>query len=424
MDVQALKNRSTVTALLDVTDNILAAQDTGMCTLLVLLDFSRAFDSIDTSLLLSKLTFYGFNRATVNWFNSYLTNRTQMVELNLPNGSTVHSTPRNVNRGVPQGSVLGPILFTLHSCDITKSLLHCQYHIYADDLQLYISFKPQNYDNTINVMNEELVRIVDWSRRNSLILNPNKTKYMLFGTKHQLSHLPSINKQVMVMDEPIERVSEARNLGLVMDTELRFETHIAACVRNCFYRLKVLYKMRPFLSEELRLQLVESLVLSKLNYADIVYGPRLFARTSRLIQRVQNACSRFCFTIAPRSRVTPTINKHLLLKMKARRKLHLACLLFGVMQFGTPPYLYNKIKWVGSNRTSERRFKSIQLVTPRHCTAAFRGSFRYNASKCWNNIPPPIRSASSLSSFKNKLRNYLLESQACFENCNQDISAI
>ncbi|KAF9815861.1 hypothetical protein SFRURICE_009759 [Spodoptera frugiperda] len=153
----------------------------------------------------------------------------------------------------------------------------------------------------------------------------------------------SSSANVLLRGQIIERVSEARNLGLLMDEGLRFESHISSCVRNCFYRLKVLYGMRPYLSEELRVQLVESLVLSRLNYADVVIGPRLLSRTERLIQRVQNACAR---------------------------------------------------------------------------------SFRYAASKCWNNIPPPIRNLQTTFSFKRKLKEFIFNSQIESETINIDISFI
>ncbi|KAJ8708229.1 hypothetical protein PYW07_007757 [Mythimna separata] len=226
------------------------------------------------------------------------------------------------------------------------------------------------------------------------------------------------------MGEQIGRVYEAKNLGLVMDEDLRFEKHVADSVRNCFYRLKVLYKMRPYLSEALREQLVETLVLSRLNYADTVYGPRLLARTDRLIQRVQNACARFCYNIPRRTHVTPYLNKHFTLKMKSRRKLHLACLLFGVVKYQKPDYLFNKLSWLTSRRECGRRQCSQQLSTQSCGTAAFRGSFRYAASKVWNNLPPPIRVINTMGTFRRRLRQYLIDAQRRLDMVAQNTSII
>lgn len=410
------KARSTTTALLDVTDNILSAQDNGMCTLLVLLDFSRAFDCINIPLLLSKMTFYGFDVDTVKWFDSYLNRRTQFVEIRHTDGSIDVSSYRSVSRGVPQGSVLGPILFNLYCADITTNIKKCSYHIYADDTQIYISFKPHEYERALKDLHDDLERIVNWSKRNSLVLNPQKTKYMLFGTNTQLSAINAATFCIRVMGEPIDRVYEARNLGLIMDADLRFEKHVTEAIQNCFYRLKVIYKARPYLSEDLRILLVESLILSKLNYVDSVYGPRLLSKTERMIQRLQNACARFCFNIPFRSHVTPFFNKRNLLKMNARRKLHLASLMFSVIHSRTPLYLYDKLEWTHGYTGRVRRNCVPQLSIPRHRTAAFRGSFRYAATKCWNNIPPPIKKAKSSVTFKVKLKEFLLLHQKRYEN--------
>jgi hypothetical protein len=420
-DVQSgfRKGRGTVTALLDVTDNLLYAQDQGMCTLLVLLDFSRAFDCIDIKLLLSKLNYYGFDRRAVKWFNSYLTDRHQFVKMSLHDGSSCVSDKMELTRGVPQGSILGPILFILYCADIGLHISNSKFHIYADDIQVYISCKQSEVDSAIGKLNKDLASIAAWATSNGLLLNPSKTKYLIFGSNQQLTRLsPSVS--VTMMGEPIERVSEARNLGLLMDDQLRYEKHILNSVRGCFYKLKVLYKIRPFLNETLRIQIVESLIMSKLNYMDTVYGPRLLSKTKQLVQRVQNACARFCFNIPLRAHVTPFMNKCNMLKMLHRRKLHLACLLFGVVNYQSPKYLFEKLLFRTTGRGA--RQCGLQLLTHRHASAAFRGSFRYAATKCWNNLPPPIRDLKSRYSFKINVKKHLFEHQKSQGNLKHDTS--
>lgn len=417
------KRHSTATALLDVTDNILSAQDKGMCTLMVLLDYSRAFDSINIPLLLSKLHYYGFDYNTILWFHSYLNNRQQCVKLRLNDGNCVVSDFKPLVSGVPQGSILGPVVFVLYTANISMCIKKCKFHIYADDTQLYISFYPKDYVNALAALNEDLERIAHWSENNSLVLNPDKTKYMLFGTKKQIKSLPS-SLNIRLMGKSIERVEEARNLGLYVDSNLRYEKHISETVRNCFFRLKTLYRVRPYLSEDLRVHLVESLVLSRLNYADIVYGPRLLSRTDRLLQRVQNACARYCFNIPPRTHVTPFLNEHGMLKVKSRRKYHLACLMFGVIKFNRPVYLCDKLCWMANNRNVKSRNCAQQLAIPLHRSAAFRGSFRYAASKIWNNLPPPIRQCNNIGTFKKHLRQYLIEAQRKLDGVISNVSFI
>lgn len=211
------------------------------------------------------------------------------------------------------------------------------------------------------------------------------------------------------MGVPIECVEEARNLGVVMDSKLRFQKFVTESVKNCLYRLKVLYRIRDFITVDLRVRLCESLVLSKLNYCLTVYGPCLLAKSQKLIQRVQNACARYCFKIPPRHHVTPYLKAKGMMKMCDRQKLYLATLLFGVIKYKTPEYLYEKLSWRSARNNPCIRTCVPPLNTPHHKTARFRGSFRYSATKCWNDIPPPLRKTTSIYKFKREYKMYLLK---------------
>lgn len=401
------KSHSTATALLDITDNIVTAQDRGMGTIMVLLDYSRAFDAINIPLLLSKMAYYGFGASTISWFTSYLSGRSQKVKLVQSDGGCMFSVTSPVTRGVPQGSILGPLLFTLYTADIVTVIRHCQYHMYADDTQIYLSFHPKDTALAVDKINQDLVNITSWSESNTLVLNPNKTKLIIFGTPEQIRKVASCNPVVKIMNEQVERVSEARNLGVLMDESLRFEKHVLEVVKTCFYRLKILYRIRNYLSVDLRIRLCDALILSKMSYADLVYGPRLLARTEKMVQRIQNACARFCFKIPPRTHVTPFLNAAGILRMTLRREHHLATLLFETIKTGRPIYLFEKLDWRGSN-SRPCRTVSWQLRVPSHGSAAFRGSFKYSATKCWNNLPPPLRQLKSKHCFKLQHKKYLL----------------
>ncbi|KAG7302550.1 hypothetical protein JYU34_012473 [Plutella xylostella] len=406
------KNRGTITALLDVTDNILAEQDIGNATILSLLDFSRAFDCLDIDLLLAKLTYYGISGHAIDWFNSYLSNRTQSVKLMLNNGTSITSNPLPVSRGVPQGSILGPLLFIIYSTDLTAESKYCKYHCYADDVQLYASVAPDNLQKVLEGINGDLDNIDNWSKDNALVLNPSKSKYMVLGSTMQVRNIINTNALTINMKgQSIERVHEAKCLGLLLDSGLKFENHIQNIVKNCFFRLKVLYKIRSLLTEKVRITLCETLILSRLNYGDTVYGPCLLERTRRLIQRVQNACCRFCFDVPPRGHITPFLNKASMLNMEARRYLHTCSLVFDVLKFQKPEYLFSKLCFSPfHDRYGTRSFRPI-LSVPKHVSAAFEGSFRYQATKCWNNIPPPIRLLKNKINFKNKIKLFLLIKQ-------------
>jgi hypothetical protein len=235
---------------------------------------------------------------------------------------------------------------------------------------------------------------------------------MIMGSKWQRYKINNQKPEVYVGLEPVPLVPQAKNLGLIMDGELRFEQHVNTKLRNAFYRLKMLYGLRKYLSEKVREILVEALVLSPFNYTDIVYGPRLLGRTAKAIQRVQNACTRFCYSINRRDHITPHLNNRSILNMKNRRNLHLAFALRKIIEYQRPPYLFEKLKWAQEERVRLVRSHRQNLLTiPKHKTKFFRGGFKYAATKIWNDLPPPLRDPMPLLKFKKLVKAHFLESQ-------------
>lgn len=401
----------TATALTKVTDDIIAASDKGMGTILVLLDFSRAFDCLNPELLLAKMTYYGAAESSRKWFQSFLTNRKQYIEVDT--GAVIlKSDTRELDRGTPQGSILSPLLFILYTADLVTYIKHCKTHLYADDTQLYYAFAPQDLNQTLDKINEDLEAIACWSVRNNLVLNPSKSQFVIMGSKWQRKKICEQDPVVLIGTEPVARVEQVKNLGLVMEGEMRYTEHINIKIRNAFFRLKSLYSIRKYLSIRVREILVEALVLSQLNYGDTIYGPRLLSKTKTSIQRVQNACVRFCYEIPRRAHITPYLNNKGILNMANRRHLHLAFVVRKVIEFERPKYLFDELKWVKDARTRPlRSHRETELRAPQYKTALFRGGFKFAATKIWNDLPPPIREPMPLLTFKRRVKAYLLERQ-------------
>jgi len=162
---------STETALLRITDDILLAFDKRQGTILTLFDFSKAFNCVNHKLLFAKLRALGFSEGVISWLRSYLSGRRQCVR----DGDRT-SDWEFVTCGVPQGSILGPLLFVLYVNDIHTSLKYCTFHMYADDLQIYIHFDPQHVNDSVDKMNADITEIVEWARKHGLKLNPGKTQ--------------------------------------------------------------------------------------------------------------------------------------------------------------------------------------------------------------------------------------------------------
>lgn len=411
------KMHGTETALLKVTDDIIAESDAGNSSVLVLLDFSRAFDCLDPSILLAKLAYYGFSANTCKWFESFLTQRKQIVVTEGANGDKQYSKIGNLSRGVPQGSIISPILFTIFTADIVNIIEHTKCHLYADDTQIYYSFDSNETPQAIEKINSDLDKIYAWAVKNSLVINPSKSKTLILGTKSQIAKVNNSNPRILMQGSEIPIVTNAKNLGLIMDSELRFHKHLGDKIRTAFYKLKVLYSVKKYLSTDLKLLLTDMLVLSPLNYCSAVYGPRLQEKSERAIQRVQNACARFCFKIPKRSYITPYLNQHGILNMKSRRELHMACLTKKIIYRKNPKYLFDKLTWQKDLHSLNTRSKDKNLLAiQKHKTKGYTGCFKYAASKIWNNLPPPLRSKIGLTSFKVKFKIILLSKQKINEN--------
>jgi retron-type reverse transcriptase len=204
---------STTTALLKITDDISIDLDRRFISILVLLDFSKAFDTVNLKLLCHKLEkLFHFSRSSIDFIKSYLMDRSQCV---FANGS--YSGFLSVTQGVPQGSILGPLLFTLFINDISNSFLFSRYHIYADDVQIYLSGSEDNIESVVNQINTDLTSISDWSMRNRLCLNSQKTQAMAFS-RNTLSSLPPVK----VCGTVIPYSFEVKNLGVLMDCKFNW----------------------------------------------------------------------------------------------------------------------------------------------------------------------------------------------------------
>lgn len=397
------KGFSTTTLLLHLSDCILSSLDKGMATALVLLDFSKAFDSLDVSLLCAKLKYYGFDNTSLNFFSSYLKGRQQIVVL-----EGLQSGIGSVTSGVPQGSVLGPVLFLIYTSDMFSKINSSQMLAFADDTQLFFSFDPSDTVAASACLNSDLLAISKYSKAHNLKLNLNKCSALLFCSKFR-ERLLRTQLVLKLDDEFIHLKQSAKNLGIIFDCRLRFQEYISLIIKKSYLALKHLYRSRNIMTFELRKSLAESTVLSFVNYCLILYFPCLDSVTKYRIQKIQNSCCRFVFGLKKFDRVSSKIKELHWLNIENVFKYHMSVFVYRLFQSSTPSYLRNKFIFMYETHPVQTRY-NFKLSPPRYSTAVFTRSFTYNSIKIYNSLNDELKIL-SVNSFRKRIKEFFLSCQ-------------
>lgn len=394
---------SCATALLDILDDIIKASDESKISILILLDYSKAFDMINHTILKSILHFVGFGESAGALLSSYLTDRYQQVQL-----YNITSEPLNVSTGVPQGSILGPLLYTVYTSAFNESLKFCKYHFYADDTQIYCSFSLRDLHESNELINNDLNALVSTSVNHLLKINPSKSCAILFSSENIRNNVMN-ELSLHIGNEAIPFKNCIKSLGLLIDHKLRFKEHITTKLQKAYLSLKLIYSQRHFLGHDIKKNLCESLVLSQFNHCDCVYGPCLDSTDVRRIQKVQNSCLRLIYGIRRCHRISHKLQDIGWLSMYNRRELHMTCTFYKILKLKSPPYLHNKLKFRTDVHNINIRRKHI-LTIPQHRKEIFKRSFSYNMAICMNKIND-VNFNLSHNAVKIKIKKHLFQNQ-------------
>ena len=335
---------STETALVKAHNDIVSAIDNQAYIILLLLDLSAAFDTVDHKILLQRLSCrFGINGKALRWLKSYLENRKQVVNVK---GAT--SCSKDLRCGVPQGSVLGPILYVLYASplgDIVRSHgLSC--HLYADDTQIYCSFKLHDQAASVQEIESCLNDIDAWILANMLKLNRDRTELPVIGPKHK-----------------VNLSNNARNIGVIFDSHVNLEKHVMNTCKTAFYHLQNIAKIRNCLSQDNAETLVHAFISSKLDFCNaLLYG--LPQSVIDRLQYVQNCAARLVNKTRSSEHTTPVLRRLHWLPVRQRITYKILLLTYKALNSMAPKYIADLLQPYTPTRQVRSSSKNL-LVTPK-----------------------------------------------------------
>lgn len=376
-------DHSTQTCLIRMLDDVRRSADLRMVTISVFFDFSKAFDRVDYIALLGKLKTLNFSDSVLQWIFSYLTGRIQRVR----GAAGEMSSSTVIGTGVPQGSVLGPLLFTLYLSDFRRVLTHCRYNFYADDLQIYYHCKPRELLTAIQRVNNDIKSVICWATANKLVLNADKTQAIIFGITRYISMLDlCLLPNITVGMSSILYSTSVKYLGVIVTNNLSWEKQVANItgrMRSVLYRLKI---CRHLFHADLRHRLITSLVLPYVDYCCAALTD-MTAECNLKLYRAMNQCIRFIFDIRSDIHITPYYNKLRMLKIDARRDYFIGCQLFNLLQTRRPAILADNYNFRVQCSCRATRAPSDLLELPQCRTEYYRRSFELASVRFWNSLP-------------------------------------
>ncbi|KAK6181917.1 hypothetical protein SNE40_009694 [Patella caerulea] len=379
------KCHSTESALVRVYNDVVSSIDKNRTVDLVLLDLSAAFDTIDQSMLLKRLSSrLGVNGAALDWFRSYLTDRKQEVIID-----GIRSKQKCLRYGVPQGSVLGPLLFTSYTTPVADIMRRhdLDHHMYADDTQLYVEVDANN--KNLAKLEACIEDLRNWMKSNFLKLNDDKTEAIFFS-KTKLS----LHNSVLVGDVHIETSDYVRNLGVLLDENLKMKRHVSTICKKANFHLYRIGRIRNLLDTDTTKLLINAFVTSTLDYSNsLLYG--LPSYLIHQLQSIQNKAARIITRTNIRQHITPILADLHWLPINYRICFKINTLTYNCLNNpDSPAYLKDLIHLYIPQR-SLRSSNQLQLKAHKTYTKFGERAFCFASPQEWNKLPLRV-----LSDFK------------------------
>ena len=423
------QGHSCETLLIKMNDDLIKEADKNNLIAVVLLDLSAAFDAIDHEILLKKLkVMYGIKSFSLKWFQSYLKDRSFSVII-----KSAKSGIEIILYGVPQGSILGPILFILFTKDLSDIVKKygINLHLYADDSTLYLALNPLDSVNIESVkgkLQQCLEEIKTWMTYNFMKLNEDKTKIIVFGKRSILKKNSSMDFSLNFNGNNIESLDlslpgmhkEGKSLGIFLNNDLSMQRHISAVRKVCFGVMHNLRNIKEFLDIDTKLTLIKCLIISKIDFCNSLYmniPQYLINKLNSLL----NYCIRFVFHISKRTSTSQYYLKAHILPINFRIQFKCLLLIHKCIHGSAPDYLKGMLKCCNMDerynlRTAGDIFSLDTVHTARTTVFAHR-RFSVYAPIIWNDLPGTLRFSEDTEQFKKLLKTFLFKQ---FEELSTD----
>ena len=400
------KFHSCETAVTKIHNDLLIMMDKRSNVVLLLLDLSAAFDTINHTVLLKRLNnIYRMDGTVIEWLKSYLSKRKFKVSIN-----GTESSECFLDIGVPQGSILGPLLFILYTKELEQIVTKYGFciHLYADDTQIYFSFDVHNDNPDLTAIKLCLHEVKKWMTANFLKLNDDKTEFLDIG--YYVSPLQSLDIGESFGELSITPALMAKNLGFYFDHQLNMNDQVSFISQMCYLNLRDLRRIGSRLNQELKIQLVHSNIMSFIDYCNASYGG-LTRKNIQRLQKLQNNAVRFIFQLNGKQKwnhIKPYLKKLFFLPVEYRIKFKIPLLVFKCLNNLAPDYLKKLISLREVKIVSMRiddDFYFLKVPRPPQFSKT-EASFTHIGPRTWNELPYFIRSITDLETFKKCLKTH------------------
>ena len=368
--------------------------DCGLINAVLFIDLKKAFDTIDHNILLPKLTCYGFSGEVIDLFRNYLSDSTEIPVINNKRSDT-----RKVTCGVPQGFILGSLLFLIYINDLPNIELASDGRLFADATNL--TFADSNPDKLISVLNDDLKTLQNWLNLNKLSVNAIKTKCMFMASKQKLSTMPD-EPNIAIAGNKIERARSYKCLGLKLDESLTWEHHVFTIISKVSKVIGVLRRLKSLLLQSTLVMIYSTLAQPYFDYCSIVWDS-LGKGLGQRLQRLQNRAARIITESDYNTRSSDILTSLNWTNLETRRTQQFKTFMYKTVNNMVPSYLSRKFTPWSMTHEHSLRGSNHKLFLPRPLTESLKKSFSYRGATLWNDIPVELTRAQSLAEFKSKI---------------------